>query len=200
MYMVALIALALTAPIQDLNPDQLYMQVGTYMAASRAGDPQALGGFGASDRFHKPMDRVYLKHGVSAQLVENKFGFLLVLANGSQGETWFRAGDSNILAHMEAKDRSGVWRPIEYKPWYSCGNSYHRLNLPAGEGWVFSVPIPRGSFETQVRWKYYGGETPLYSNELTHGIPETRFVLSPADSAKYEISTQFGPPTLMFKG
>jgi hypothetical protein len=139
--------------------------------------------------------------GPSATLSATKQGLGLVLANGGPTTAWIHAGDSNILAYLEAKDANGLWRPIEYKPWYTCGNSYHRLGLPASEGWQFEISIPRGSLKSKVRWRYYGrnGESELLSNEVEFSLPPTRFKLEPILTATCEVSTRWGPPTLIPK-
>ena len=198
--MLGLLALAITQTPAAPALDNAYMQMGSYYATSRAEDPQALGGFGISGAMHQPVEKHLYRDSLNALLSENKSGLILYLSNGSTDGAWIRAADSNILGILEAKDKHGNWRPIEYKPWYTCGNSYHRLHLPVHEGWKFLIDIPRGTFYTAVRWKYFGNEKPLYSNEVKTGVPETRFELQPSVAAHSRISTEWGSPTLVPKG
>jgi hypothetical protein len=196
--LASLIVLA-SISAQNDKKDVAYMQPGVYSAASRSADPEALGGYGRNERYHTPVDRVYLKNGLEARLEESKSGLTLRLSNGTSEGAWFRAADSDILAYLEAKDDKGQWRPIQFKHWYTCGNSYHRLLLPVSEGWTFPINLPRGRFETSVRWKYYGAEEPLYSNEIRYPIPETRFSLHPNLSGEWQLEFSGGVPTLMPK-
>jgi len=100
---------------------------------------------------------------------------------------------------LEAKDRGGNWRPIEYQPWYTCGNSYHRVGVTPGHGWAFEIPLPTGGFKTQVRWRYRSQGVEHTSNALATTIPATRFELAPeikaANKIKFDGDFPFLVPT-----
>ena len=195
------ILLVVTASSQEVQkPDLRTMQMAMYMAGSIAEDPMAPGGFGSSDNFPMKLKRNELpKTGVRGHLTKTKQGLSLTLANGGKTEAWFYAGDGRILAWLEAKDAKGKWKPIEYLPWYTCGNSYHRVQLPPQHGWTWNVTIPNGAYKTSVRWHYKFGEEDMVSNEIQASIPVERFSLNAKLGNTSEIRTDWGTPTLMPK-
>lgn len=172
----------------DAKADLRFMQLARYVAGSDLADPQALGGFWSADVQPKPIpDLKLLGRATMATLKRVGERLVLTLANSGKEVAWIHAGDSNLLGFLEAKDTGGNWRPIEYQPWYTCGNSYHRVGLPSGQGWTFTVPVPPGNLKTQVRWRHQRRGETIYSNSLATTIPSTRFDLEPAVRAKSKV-------------
>jgi hypothetical protein len=169
--------------------DLRFMQHAAYFAKSIA-DPTAPGGFGGTEDGSEP-EVVSIAHadreGVQAFLFAEDKRLKLALVNGGKKEQWLRAGDSDILGYLQAKDNKGVWQPIEYHWFYGCGNSLHRIQLPPMKLLMFKVPMPSGSFKTSVRWHYKSGKEELNSNELTVSIPRERFMLPPALQSTNEL-------------
>ena len=185
---------------EPTKPDLRPMQMASYFAGSMAVDQSALGGFGTSENYPNRLDRSQLpKRGVRALLTKSREGLTITLANGGGSESWFWAGDGRVLAWLEAKDAKGKWQPIEYLPWYTCGNSYHRVQLPAGHGWTWNVTVPKGAHQSSVRWHYKSGQDEMLSNVVRASIPIERFHLDAKLSKMNEIRTDWGTPTLMPK-
>jgi hypothetical protein len=103
-------------------------------------------------------------------------GFLVLLVNATDKSVWFSASDSRLSIVREAIDKDGAWKPIEYLPSSWCGNSYHRVLLPAGEAWTFTAPTYRGTFATRMRFvlQQEKGES-IYSNEFPGSINREQF-------------------------
>jgi hypothetical protein len=181
--LIASLALAQTNPVVKND----YMTWAFYPAASRIDDQEAPGGFGRGNNFPKPMNRKGEK--LMAVLEKTGKGIRVSVFNGSNQSAWLQAADSNLMGFLEAKDRSGVWQPIQFHHWYTCGNSYHRVNVPSKHGWEYQVDIPSGSVKTHVRWRLDMGETKLVSNELPFSLPATRFRLSPEMAQSYKLKS-----------
>ena len=190
-----LAALAFFAQAQQ--PDQKFMQMAVYRASSPIEDPTAAGGFGTADNLPQLVDRSMLGKGLKATVQRIKDGFVVTVTNGSEPDAWIDAADSNVFGWLEAKDKNGEWKAIEFKPWYTCGNSYHRVNLPVGYGWSWKSTIPNGDFKTQVRWRFDQGRKASYSNVIDANIPITRFALAPEVAQNNRLETKYGYPMLM---
>jgi hypothetical protein len=102
-------------------------------------------------------------------------GFLVILANSTRKELSFAAQDTRLDIVREAQDQRRRWRPIEYLPHSWCGNSYHRLSLPAGQSWSFSAPEYSGPFRTKMRFVLMRQEGNVYSNEFEGAIHPDQF-------------------------
>ena len=78
-------------------------------------------------------------------------GMIVFVANTSGDTINFNAQDSRLYMKMQARDKDGAWRDIEYLPNSWCGNSYHHVELPANHYWTFVAPIYEGIFYTKLR-------------------------------------------------
>lgn len=177
-------------------PDLQYMQAARYIAGSPA-DPEAIGGYGTSDNL--PYSFFQQGNGLRATVEQGKGGVTVRLGNAGPTEVWLRAADSNLTAYLEAKDESGAWRPIEWHHQITCGNSWHRVLLPAQHAWTFSVGLPSGGLRTQLRWHFKSAELEIVSNVMSFSLPLTRFQLEPSLGKEWMLSTQSGMPTLVFE-
>jgi hypothetical protein len=75
------------------------------------------------------------------------------LANTTDSAILFDAQDRHIDMKVQALDKYGKWKDIEYLPSSWCGNSYHELTLEVGKYWEFATPIYTGDFKTKLRIK-----------------------------------------------
>jgi hypothetical protein len=73
---------------------------------------------------------------------------------------------------MEAKDRSGIWQPVEERYMYACGNGINTVILPPSEIVLTSAVIYDGNFETDLRLNFMGA----YSNMFRGKINLAQFV------------------------
>lgn len=103
-------------------------------------------------------------------------------------------GDHTPLI-MEAKDSAGVWRPIEKRFIYLCGNGVGTIILPPGEIMLTSVPLFQGEYKTQLRLRY--PNTEFYSNSFEGNINYRQFKSMFNDEGDYcdEYKAEHGIPT-----
>ncbi|HLP28097.1 MAG TPA: WG repeat-containing protein [Candidatus Didemnitutus sp.] len=106
----------------------------------------------------------------------------LFVSNASRDTLYFPAQDGRLDLTIQAKDRTGLWRDIEYLPSSWCGNSSHTLSLPPHEQWEFATPIYTGEFKTKIRAKLQfkkskdqGSEDIIFSNEINGSINPGQF-------------------------
>lgn len=181
---VAVAVLALSAAAAELKEINVNHMIRGYCFAGSRTDTKAPGGFGSSDNAPQKLGgRTDGTNGAislvalpqeSATFGKSYRGFRLLLVNRTKSEAAFRASDSRLSIIQEARDEKGEWRPIEYLPSSWCGNSYHKVFLPAGKFWEFAAPAYTGSFKTRLRFVLQG-ETPIYSNEFEGRINPAQF-------------------------
>lgn len=100
----------------------------------------------------------------------------LLLVNGTDAEVGFAASDSRLSIIQEAKDSDGNWKAIEFLPSSWCGNSYHRVFLPAKHYWEFSAPLYTGKMRTKLRFALPISDTvTIYSNEFEGSVNSGQF-------------------------
>jgi hypothetical protein len=178
------VTLTFSAASDDLKPlDSKVMLPGYCYVGSRP-DKKALGGYGVSDNLPKKMrgadiglDGVISLVAVPTNTIpfsKSARGFNLLLINRTKSEVAFEASDSRPSIIQEALDPDGKWQPIEYLPSSWCGNSYHRVFLPAGYYWKFSVPEYGGTRKTKLRFVLQGKQ-PVYSNQFDGSINPEQF-------------------------
>jgi len=78
-------------------------------------------------------------------------GFSVYVANTTSDTAVFNAQDNRLYMKMQAQDKSGIWRDIEYLPSSWCGNSYHTVTLPPLQYWSFVAPVYDGAIATRLR-------------------------------------------------
>ncbi len=168
-----------------------FMQWAHCYAGSRIKDTEAPGGFGASDNFPLPIESAAAKAAPTPYLLAQPdvlsilgkdkdkgdvMGMTLLLVNPSDKLLAFPAQDSVLSILQEAKDDQGEWRAIEYPPQSFCGNSYHRVMLPANHYWSFRVPRYKGSLQTMLRFRFSGSNGVSYlSNEFKGSVNPEQF-------------------------
>lgn len=148
------------APSMPLNLD--FMRRGIYPVASAPVRRYAgVGGWGQSSNRSKPIGtRRFAAHALGVQVTQQArpgtfgkryHGYALTIANTTADTVVFDAQDSSLSLTIQAQDRQGQWRDIEYSPSSSCGNSDHQVFLAPGQYWQLPVPAYAGEFPTQLR-------------------------------------------------
>ncbi len=77
-------------------------------------------------------------------------GYKLLLINNTSDTVVLQAQDSRLYMNLQALDKNGEWRDIEYLPNSWCGNSYHTLALPGKSYWSFTIPRYEGEVQTMI--------------------------------------------------
>jgi hypothetical protein len=119
------------------------------------------GGWGTSGNEAKPIAKTlgFPRHALTlvarpadtARFGRTYPGFHLYLANTTRKTIDFTAQDSRLNINMQALDRDGQWKDIEYLPSSWCGNSYHKVALRSAQYWQFTLPQYHGGFKTRLR-------------------------------------------------
>jgi hypothetical protein len=180
---VLLAALISTGCADDLKPLNLKFMLRGYCYAGSRPDKQAFGGYGPSDNAPK---RITTKLSSTRSLAllalpdesvpfgKSYRGFRLLLMNGTTSEVSLPASDSRLPIIQEALDSKGEWRPIEYLPESWCGNSSHRVFLPARHYWQFAAPAYTGKQRIRLRFVLQQ-QPPIFSNEIEGSINPAQF-------------------------
>lgn len=145
---------------ENLNID--FMNRSYYYAASKfKKSPKDFGGWGGSGNQSKPITPDINKSIEQLQVIidpskktawsENYKAMKLFVANTSKDTLYFPAQDSRLDLKIQAMDKNGAWKDIEYLPSSWCGNSYHTLFLAPNELWEFATPIYHGELKTRIR-------------------------------------------------
>ncbi len=118
---------------------------------------------------------------IDQTVFEDKYyGYKLYLINASNDTTFIPAEDSRIEITQEAKDENGLWRDIDIFSHSFCGNSYHIFKLPPKSFQIFSTPIYKGTFRTELRFKLRLKKTYIYSNSYI-GYINIEQIIRPRD-------------------
>lgn len=124
-------------------------------------------------------------HKNKNELVLKEDDFKLYIQNYSIDTIQFSAQDSRLYLKLQAKNKNGEWKDIEYLPSSWCGNSYHTIELPTNCYWQFDLPRYEGDFETLIRaeLKYISPKTKkekiIYSNEFNGSLNPGQFWRKP---------------------
>ncbi|QYS85953.1 hypothetical protein JJC03_12995 [Flavobacterium oreochromis] len=85
--------------------------------------------------------------------------------------------DYLFICVLEAKDKRGLWKPIEYWRFSDCGNSYYEKIFRAKSSNSFITKIPNsGNYKTILRFKLLGKNKFYYSNEFQGKIDYLQFI------------------------
>ncbi len=162
-----------------------------YAASPYLSSTAGFGGWGESENGYQHVDpssnfekeklSVVVDTSKPRVLWERYRGYTLYVVNTQADTLFFQAQDSRLNMKLQAQDKNGVWKDIEYLPSSWCGNSYHLLYLPAEHYWEFTVPQYEGKMKTRIRvalqWKpdREGEEHWVYSNEFEGSINRAQF-------------------------
>lgn len=151
------------------------------------------GGWGRSTNKYKSLDSLSLDASgfslILSDRQEDLFdgigGRNIYLVNAANDTVYFEAQDSRLYMMMQAKDRFGAWKDIEYLPSSWCGNSYHKVFLPPHHYWSFAtLAFDKGAMKTDLRvrlWykEHYSDsreeEKTIYSNEVKGRVNPAQF-------------------------
>lgn len=176
---------------KQLNID--YMNRGYYYASSKYKKELAgFGGWGSSDNSSKQISSDVIFSPNTLQIVidtkqktkwaEKYDAIKLFVANTSGDTLYFDAQDSRLYLKIQAQDKNGEWKDIEYLPSSWCGNSYHSLFLAPNELWEFATPVYQGEYRTKIRGELLYKKSKdqekddiIYSNEIDGYINPGQF-------------------------
>lgn len=107
------------------------------------------------------------------------------LGNASKKPIFFNAEDGRLYMNMQALDKHGQWRDVEFVA-YMCRYGHHTLKLNPGTCWTFTVPRYEGDFKTKMRMKItyinpkrkerrHSSELELFSPEFEGSINPAQF-------------------------
>lgn len=183
---------------KSYNPKEItfnidYMKRGSYYASSPYKEELAgFGGWSSSENAFKKIsdqnefsnNELSLKAASykDVKYLEKYDAIKLSVANTAVDTFFFDVQDSRLYLKLQAKDRYGIWKDIEYLPSSWCGNSYHSLFLPPNRIWEFIIPVFDGEFKTTLRAELLYKtnsedkiEKSLYSNEFEGSINPGQF-------------------------
>jgi hypothetical protein len=170
---------------------------GVYPVGSRVRDREAPGGFGPCANYPKDLGdhawgdagRVSLVAFPDEAVEFGKHrGLAVRLVNRTDQTVAFQVSDSCLYLVQEARTAGGQWRPIEFRPDPSCGNSFHRVFLKKGQYWEFPAPRYDGRVKTAIRLRLDPGgdrdpaRPPIYSQEFEGAVEPIQF--KPAHDAR----------------
>lgn len=126
---------------------------------------------------------IIAKPEVPAVFQKSIKGFKTYIFNTTKDTLDIDVQDNRLYLTMQALDKNGIWRDIEYSPSSWCGNSYYSLKLRPNEYWDLTIPIYDGDFETTLRLAFLPksarrDEAPakvLYSNTFKGKINPAQF-------------------------
>lgn len=175
----------------DLNID--YMCRGYFMASSPyRSELSGYGGWGGSDNdfIQVPQKTVLNQNELQVVIDPNDTarwetfynGCSVYVSNATATNYYFPAENSRLDMILQAKNKNGTWKDIEYLPHSWCGNSYHTLYLPPDSAWKFSMPLYHGTYQTKIRAMLLYQRDPkqknedtLYSNEIEGSVNPAQF-------------------------
>jgi hypothetical protein len=181
------------AGLEPLNID--YMKRGYFYASSQS-TGHGYGEYGAEPqaitKANSFKDGVFEVIAVPERQHETRVGIrtmTIFLANSTLDTINFNAQDGRLYMKLQAQDKTGSWRDIEYLPNSWCGNSYHTMWLAPDNYWSFSAPVYQGAFKTNLRvelkvvdgkidhtqFEHKKNEKVFYSNEFRGSVNPGQF-------------------------
>lgn len=170
-----------------------YMNRGYFYAYSSPDKiyTSASGGWGKSSNIPKSIStEQFPKHLLAVTINTTKLdtfqnqylGYKLYISNTTVDTVRFNVEDSRLNMILQAQDKNGTWRDIEYAPTSWCGNSYHEIELLPGNYWQFTIPRYHGGIKTNIRAKLQyidkfnpEEEKTVYSNTIVGSINPGQF-------------------------
>jgi hypothetical protein len=109
-------------------------------------------------------------------LIQQVKSFPIYVANMSKNQyASLETQDGSIVVIVEAVDREGQWKPIEYWSHSWCGNSYYTMMIPPRHMLMTRGIKCSGDFYTTCRLKLSNSQDSIFSNEFQMSINETQF-------------------------
>ena len=103
--------------------------------------------------------------------------FPTYILNCSNDTIFLDQQDLRVLMIQEAKDENGIWKPIEYWSFSSCGNSYGAIGILPKNFALIKVIRYSGDYETDIRLKLKNGGKLFYSDSFKGKINKKQFKL-----------------------
>lgn len=179
----------------DFNID--VMNRGYFYAAGLVKDESGWGYGGSSNLPQKISDKNQLKDSLLTVHIDTTYiskfaeaykGYKVYVKNLTNRFYKFYAQDSRLFMKVQAKNKVGEWKDVEYLPSSWCGNSYHTISLSPMHFWEFSMPKYEGDIETKFRIElsgiipgdqgpisFYERANVIYSNEFTARLNPGQF-------------------------
>lgn len=96
---------------------------------------------------------------------------LVYFINNTSNSIYLQTQDWQFIGIVEALDKEKQWRPIQYWQYSKCGDSYLTRPVNAHSTTVFIAPAPnKGNYKTRLRYRVFGADSILYSNEFEAAI------------------------------
>ncbi|PTB92956.1 hypothetical protein C9994_13445 [Marivirga lumbricoides] len=114
---------------------------------------------------------VDIKIDTSSKLKGN---YHVLLSNNGTDTIYIGYGDVLPLI-MEARDSTGVWRPIEKRFIYMCGNGVGSIILPPNQVALTTAPLYKGNFKTDLRLVLGENYSSIFTGSITYRQFESRF-------------------------
>jgi WG containing repeat len=126
---------------------------------------------------------IIAKTKVHAIFQESFKGFKSYVYNTTKDTLDIDVQDNVLNVTMQAIDKKGVWRDIEYMPSSWCGNSYYSIKLLPNEYWAITIPEYDGIIETTLRLVFLpkrdkkgaSKTNPIYSNIFKGKVNPAQF-------------------------
>ena len=127
---------------------------------------------------HKKTSEFWDSLAIAENQFSNSMDMAVWIQNNSNDTILFPNQDGSLIGLIEAIDRRGDWRPIQYW-WFSwCGNSYMDLILPPKNSIQIGLNNQLGDIETKMRLKIHGRDTIYFSNEFPGTVSTDDFIIN----------------------
>ncbi len=127
---------------------------------------------------HEKTSKYWDSLAIAENLFSNSMDMAIWILNNSNDTILFPNQDGSLIGLIEAIDKQGVWRPIQYW-WFSwCGNSYMDLFLPPKQSIQIGLNNQLGDIETKMRLKIHGRDTIYFSNEFLGTVSPDDFIIN----------------------
>jgi len=131
-----------------------------------------------------PSDGLQLKIGYDSYLKgwddgQDKAHIPVFIVNETSSTKYLFGRLRHVSTLLEAKDRNGIWRPIEHLGILGCLTGTGFIKIHPKEFCVLAIPLFRGNFKTQIRVKLKNQHSILISEAFPGYINEDQFKFKP---------------------
>ncbi|QLG44463.1 hypothetical protein [Costertonia aggregata] len=99
----------------------------------------------------------------------------IFIRNSSNDSLHIDNQDGHLFMIQKAKDPNGIWRPIEYWTYSTCGNSYGYTSIGPNDIIVIKKIRHQGPFGTKLRLKIKNNNKIVYSKPFDGSIHVEQF-------------------------
>lgn len=130
----------------------------------------------------------YKQEADSVHLANNRGQQQVWIINNSDDTVTIPVQDWSYICILQGRAKDGLWYPVQYWNFSTCGNSYSDKHFPPKTANSFVTTIPReGDFATKLRYKLLGKNNFYYSNEFDGKIDRCQFVEDSSSYRRYGI-------------